>query len=151
MLKKDVRNLLVNTKFRSIHLVNTVMFCECTYCMFSVLFILLVCLFVCLCFLLFATILVNKDVYWSFRELVRVRVCRPTFSILRCEYKNAVVATFLVVMVAATVPAIAATMPLVITNNMDINVSPYWCCDWLRFCFFATAITPAEYTVRSSL
>jgi len=30
MSKKDVRNLLVSTKIRSIHYVNIVMLCECT-------------------------------------------------------------------------------------------------------------------------
>ena len=64
MLKKDVRNLLVNTKIRSIHFLNIVMLCECTQCVVSVFFILLfVCMFVFsfLC----ATILVNKDAYTS--------------------------------------------------------------------------------------
>ena len=47
MLKKDGRNLLVNTKIRSIHFVNIVLLCECTLCMVNVFFILLfVCMFV---------------------------------------------------------------------------------------------------------
>jgi len=47
MLKKDGRNLLVNTKIRSIHFVNIVLLCECTLCVVNVFFILLfVCMFV---------------------------------------------------------------------------------------------------------
>ena len=62
MLKKDGRNLLVNTKIRSIHFVNIVMLCECTLCVVNVLFYTAFCLYVCI-FFLCATILVNKDVY----------------------------------------------------------------------------------------
>ena len=47
--KKDGRNLLVNTKIRSIHFVNIVMLCECTLCVVNVF---LYCfLFLCLYFL----------------------------------------------------------------------------------------------------
>ena len=60
MLKKDGRNLLVNTKIRSIHFVN-IMLCKYTLCVVSVFFILLfVCMFV---FSFCALPLVNKDVY----------------------------------------------------------------------------------------
>ena len=61
MSKKDVKNLLVNTKIRSIHFVNIVMLCECTY-VWLVCFYTAFCLYVCI-FFLRATILVNKDVY----------------------------------------------------------------------------------------
>jgi len=62
MLKKDGRNLLVNTKIRSIHFVNIVLLCECTLCVVNVFFYTAFCLYVCI-FFLCATILVNKDVY----------------------------------------------------------------------------------------
>ena len=38
MLKKDGRNLLVNTKIQLIHFVNIVMLCECTLCAANAIF-----------------------------------------------------------------------------------------------------------------
>ena len=74
MLKKDGRNLLVNTKIRSIHFVNIVMLCECTLCVVSVFFYTAFCLYVCI-FFLCATKLVNKDVYITSKTLQGHRNC----------------------------------------------------------------------------
>jgi len=77
-VKERCKNVLINTKIRSIHFVNTVGLTLCE---------LFVCLYVCI-FFLCPTILVNKDVYKDVYDVLSIKRCCLAQSRVLADWKH---------------------------------------------------------------